>query len=164
MPNLDRVHIECPLTKEPIKFTLQATLVRAAANPKEQDHWSCVITSDYPGSMTLDYRMGVGHRKGYKQGRMSVYDWERTRPVAPNIRYVLASVGMDYQAAQDMPWDEADACDHMAAEGLADGTKPGDVLRMVRAIKAQADKLESLLKHTGIDAQHFADWAQGLDA
>jgi hypothetical protein len=154
--------IEYPLSKEPIKFEMVATLAKAAATPKDQDEWTCAITSDYPGLMVLVYRMGVGHRKGYKHGRLSAYDWERTRPVAPVIRDVLSCIGMDFITAEDMPRDEASAIDHLAAE-FGPSEKASDALRMVRALNKQADDLRSLLRHTGIDPRHFADWAQGLD-
>jgi hypothetical protein len=146
-----------------IRFFLFPTLVRAAATPKDMDEFACLITHEYPGEMTISYRMGAGHRKGYYQGLKNLQDWQNTFPVKPGIRSVLYSVGMDYQTARDLPRDEADAMDYLAAEWGMENAKPGEMLRTVRALNKTVDDLRLCLKHTGIDPDHFADWCAGLE-
>jgi hypothetical protein len=170
MAKTDNTHIICPLTREGLKITMQAQLIEAAKDQRGQDVFLCVITTDYPGEMVLTYRMGTGHRvTGFANKRLpypcTVNDWERSRPVAPSVSDVLTSIGMDCQTTREMPRDEADACDWIVAEmGLGgEGDKPGDTLRMVRALNKQLDDMRALLRHTGVDADHFADWAAGLD-
>lgn len=80
----DRVHIECPLTREPITISLAARQTARAKTPKEMDEWEVTLTTSYPGAM-------------------------------------------------------------------------------VRALNKQADDLRKLLRHTGIDADHFADWRMSLE-
>lgn len=156
--------------RDPVTFTLRAELKSRTDDPQGQDVWQCQITSSYPGAMSLEFKTGTGLRGGFKLPymRRTIHDIEqwkaRSFPKPPTIRDVLICIGLDYHTARDMPRDEADACDAMVAEGIGDGTKPGDVLRMVRALNKQADAVRSLLRHTGIDPDHFADWCASLDA
>jgi hypothetical protein len=170
MSKSDRTRIVCPLAKGGLTITLQASLIEAAKDQRGQDVFRCVLTTDYPGEMVLTYRMGTGHRvTGFPMGKRlpypcTVLDWERSRPVAPDIKSVLTSIGLDCQTTREMPRDEADACDWLVSEmGLADTGKPGDTLRMLRALNKQLDDLRALLRHTGVDVDHFADWAAGLE-
>lgn len=169
MAKTDRTNIICPFGRDGLTITLQATLIEAAKDQKGQDVFRCVLTTDYPGEMVLTYRMGTGHRvTGFANKRLpfraTVNDWERSRPVAPDIKAVLTCIGLDCQTTREMPRDEADACDWLVSEmGLADTGKPGDTLRMLRALNKQLDDLRALLRHTGVDVDHFADWAASLD-
>jgi hypothetical protein len=169
MSKSDRAHIVCPLTSEGLTITLQAVLTEAAKDQRGQDVFTCTLTTDYPGEMVLTYRMGTGHRvTGFANKRLpypcTVDAWERSRPVAPTVAAVLTSIGMDCQTTREMPRDEAEACDWIVSEmGLGDTGKPGDTLRMVRALNKQLDDLRALLRHTDVDVAHFADWAAGLE-
>lgn len=159
--------LECPLGREPLMIKMACHLTHRAAKPSEMDEWHCFLTTDYPGDMSLIFKMGVGHRRQRFTERrvkhpMTVDDWNTSRPTPPSILSVLTTIGMDYITADDMPRDEPEACDWLATEFGA-GAKAGDALRNVRSLNRQADDLRNLLRHTGIDPRHFADWAAALE-
>lgn len=124
------------------------------------DKWRVVIGTPYKSeAMTLDYHTGTAHRDKARS-------WEdHGRPITPKAKDVLYAIGSDCSTARDMPRDEAAALDYLAAEfGYGDAGKPSDTLRTVRSLNKTLDDVRDMLRGTGVDADHFIDWAQGLDS
>lgn len=157
------------LIKAPVKFTMSVKLTGTHTEPAkgesrngwEYDQWEVTITGEYPGEMVLTYRTGTGHRVPSKFETDPRTGKRLMLPTVPKFKDVLICIGSDYQTAVEMPRDEADAMDYLIAEMGADGGS--DTLRTVRALNKAADDLRALLRHTGIDPDHFADWCRSLD-
>lgn len=161
------------LTTEPVTFYATFELVRLA-KPEDKknksqtwqdtaDHWRVTISGEYPGEFVTDYYTGTGLRvatQGTKMAaRLNGDAKPATVPQYPRFADVLHSLAMGAQMARDWPLDEAAAMDAYATEFGFDG-KPSELLRIVRNTRAEVDGMRGVLRHTGIDLDHWADyWA-----
>ena len=78
-------------------------------------------------------------------------------PWEPEVKGVLYSLASDLSSALDMPQDDANALDRLAAEMGFE--KPGEALRTLRALRLAHDDVTAFLRKVGIAPAAFIEWA-----
>lgn len=158
--------------KDLFHFDVSAALVRRAAVPAKKgaawkdtaDQWVVTVTQRECGNaVSLDYWSGYGCR-AFKAGlaRDTIAFYETSIPVEPTAASILSCIGMEWQSLADLPNEEGAALDDLAAESGFE--KPSEALGALRGLRANADKVQALLRNTGVQEADFAAWASELSA
>lgn len=142
-----------------------AVLVALASKGKpkagewQSDEWRFTVSAVAPRStipaavLVTTYRTGTGLRA---PSRLPSVQPEAT-PWEPEVKGVLYSLASDLSSALDLPQDDANALDHLAAEMGFE--KPGEALRTLRALRLAHDDVTAFLRKVGIAPAAFIEWA-----
>lgn len=132
---------------------------RPNAGEWQADEWRFTVSAVAPGStmpaavLVTTYRTGTGHRA---PSRLPSVQPDAT-PWEPEVKGVLYSLASDLSSALDLPQDDANALDHLAGEFGID--KPGEGLRMLRALRLAHDDVTAFLRKIGLQPAAFIEWA-----
>jgi hypothetical protein len=132
---------------------------RPAKGDWNADRWLFTVSAVAPGStipaavLTLDYRTGTGLRRPAVPASRT----DLAMPWEPEVQGVLYSIASDLSCALYLPQDDANALDHLAAEFGHD--KPGEALRMLRALRLGHDNAVAFLRKIGLAPEKFIEWA-----